>query len=38
MLIDSLARFLPSVGRYDGRGDGGCEVVEAPICAVPDCI
>lgn len=38
MLIDSLAKFSPSVGRLDGRGDGCCEVDETPICAVPDCI
>lgn len=34
ILRDGLARILPSVGRFDGRGDGGFEVGETPICAV----
>jgi putative transposase len=34
ILRGGLARILPSVGRFDGRGDGGYEVGEAPICAV----
>ena len=34
ILSEGLAKFLPSVGRFDGRGDGGCEVGEAPICTV----
>ena len=38
ILRDGLARILPSVGRFDGRGDGGCEVGETPICAVYSCI
>lgn len=34
ILKEGLAKLSPSVGRFDGRGDGGCEVVETPICAV----
>lgn len=34
ILRDGLARILPSVGRFDGRGDGGCDVGETPIYAV----
>ena len=33
-----LAMFLPSVGRFEGRGDGGYEVGETPICAVQSCV
>lgn len=38
ILRAGLASILPSVGRFDGRGDGGYEVVEAPICAVQSCV
>lgn len=38
ILKEGLAKLLPSVGRFDGRGDGGYKVVEAPICAVQNCI
>lgn len=34
ILREGLAMFLPSVGRFDGRGDGGYEVGESPICTV----
>ena len=34
ILREGLARILPSVGRFDGRGGGGYEVVEAPICII----
>ena len=34
ILREGLAEFLPSVGRFDGRGDGGYEVGESPIYAV----
>ena len=34
ILREGLAKILPSVGRFEGRGDGGCEVVEASIYAV----
>ena len=38
ILREGLASVLPSVGRFDGRGDGGYEVVESPICTVQNCI
>lgn len=34
ILREGLAMFLPSVGRFDGRGDGGYDVGETPIYAV----
>jgi putative transposase len=34
ILKEGLAKLSPSVGRFDGRGDGGYDVVESPICAV----
>ena len=34
ILREGLAKLLPAVSGFDGRGDGGYDVVEAPICAV----
>ncbi len=34
ILREGLAKLLPSVGRFDGRGDGCFEVGETPIFAV----
>lgn len=38
ILKEGLSKLLPSVGRFDGRGDGGYEVGETPICAIQNCI
>ena len=34
ILREGLSKILPSVGRFDGRGDGGYDVGETPICII----